>query len=150
MSAQQPPREDPRGAPWWLGLAVGGGIATFGLIGLLHNEEQTRPGNLVKYVAGSVIAHDGLLAPAVLVLGFVLSRLLPAAVRGGVQGTLAVCGIVALMSIPVLRHDGRRPDNPSLLPHDYTENLLIVLAVILVAGLTLTAVTAVRRRSGPA
>lgn len=137
--------EDPAGVPWWLGLAVGGGIFTFGVIGLVHNDVKTRPMNFLKYVIGSLIAHDALLAPAVLVASFVLARLLPAAVRGGVQATLVVCGAVAVMSIPVLKHEGRTPDNPSLLPHDYTENLLIVLAVILAIGITLTAVRALRR-----
>ena len=86
-----------------------------------------------------------LLAPVVLIIAFLLTRLLPAAIRGGVQATLAVCGAVALMSVPVLRAAGRRADNPSLLPHDYTTNLLIVLAVILAGGMLLTLAGAARR-----
>ena len=42
------------------------------------------------------------------------------------QATLAVCAVVVVMSVPVLKAVGRRPDNPSLLPHDYGRNLAIV------------------------
>lgn len=133
------------GPPWWLGLLVGGSVFAFGLVGLLHNDGATRPGDWVKWVLGSVIAHDAILAPAVLVAGFLLTRLLPVPIRGGLQATLAVCGAVALMSVPVVMAEGRRADNPSLLPHDYGENLAVVLAVILAGGVLLTLVRAARR-----
>lgn len=141
--------ETPSGLAWRLGLAFGGAIFAVGLYGLLANAQQTRPGNMLRWVAGSLVAHDAILAPAVLVAGFLLSRLVPAAIRGGLQATLAVCGAVALMSVPVLKAVGRQPDNPSLLPHDYGKNLVIVLGVILAAGTLLTFARAARtRRTG--
>ncbi len=139
--------ETPHGASWWLLLLAGGAIFAFGLYGLLHNSTQTRPGDWIKWVGGSVIVHDALLGPVVLVAGFLLARLLPPAIRPGIQATLAVCGVVAIMSVPVLKHAGRRPDNPSLLPHDYAANLLIVLAVILVGGIALTLARTARDRA---
>jgi hypothetical protein len=56
------------------------------------------------------------------------------------------------MSVPVVMAAGRRADNPSLLPHDYGQNLAIVLAVILAGGTVLTisrAARAGRRRRAP-
>lgn len=144
-----PAEATPSATAWRLGLAVGGAVFAFGLYGLLHNAAQTVPGNVVKWIAGSLILHDAILAPAALVAGLVLARLLPAAIRAGMQATLAVCAVVVVMSVPVLRAAGRRPDNPSLLPHDYARNVAIVIAVILVGGTLLTAVRAARaRRSG--
>ena len=136
--------EDLEGAPWWLGLAAGAVVFGFGVAGLLRNRLQTRPGDWLKYALGSIVVHDALLAPVVLVTGFALVRLAPRALRGGLQATLAVAAVVALMSIPVVRADGRRADNPSLLPSDYGRNLVIVLAVIVAAGALLTLVRARR------
>ena len=128
----------PSGTAWRLGLAVGGAIFAFGLYGLLHNAGQTVPANVLKWIAGALILHDAIIAPAVLVAGFLLARLLPVTMRAGIQATLAVCALVVVMSVPVLKAVGRRPDNPSLLPHDYAQNLVIVIAVILVGGTLLT------------
>ena len=136
----------PSGTAWRLGLAVGGAIFAFGLYGLLHDATQTVPHNVLKWVFGSLILHDAILAPAVLVAGFLLTRLLPVAIRGGMQATLSVCAVVAVMSVPVLKAVGRRPDNPSLLPHDYGQNLAIVVAVILVGGTLLTLIGAARAK----
>ena len=102
------------------------------------------PANVLKWIAGSLILHDAILVPACLVAGWALSRLLPASIRAGMQATLAVCAVVVVMSVPVLAAVGRRPDNPSLLPHDYGQNLAIVLVVILAGGTLLTLVRAIR------
>lgn len=136
----------PSGASWWIGLLAGGAIFAFGLFGLLRNASTTIPSDWFTYVAGALILHDALLVPAVIVVGILLSRLAPAAMRSGLQGTLAVCGAVALMSVPVVLAKGRAADNPSLLPHDYAANLAIVLAVILAGGVLVTVVRAVRAR----
>ena len=140
----------PSGTAWHFGLAVGGAIFAFGLYGLLHNSVQTVPSNVLKWIAGSLILHDAIIAPAVLVAGFALSRLLPMAIRAGMQATLAVCAVVVVMSVPVLVAVGRRPDNPSLLPHDYGQNLLIVIAVILAGETTLTIIRSARARRSSA
>lgn len=138
--------ETPSGPAWWIGLIVGGGVLTFGVIGLMTNSAQTSPANMVKWVVGGLIAHDAIVAPAVVIASFLLARLLPAAIRGGIQATLAVCAVLVLMSYPVLNAAGRDPNNPSLLPLDYPRNLAIVLAIILVGGVTLTLLRAALRR----
>ena len=145
-SAAADSEQAPSGAPWRIGLIVGATIFAIGLVGLAQNARQTRPGNWLEYVVGALIAHDALLAPAVLAGGFLLTRLVPAAIRGGLQATLAVCGAVALISIPVLKAAGRQPDNPSLLPHHYGTNLAIVLALVFAAGMLLTLGRAARAR----
>jgi hypothetical protein len=140
-AADAPP---PSGLAWRVGLAVGGAIFAFGLYGLLHNARQTVPADVLKWIAGALVLHDAIVAPAVLVAGVALTRILPAAIRTGIQATLAVCAVVVVMSVPVLKAVGRRPDNPSLLPHDYGHNLAIVIAVILAGGTLLTLVRARR------
>lgn len=142
--------ETPAGPAWWIGLIAGGGVLAFGLIGLLTNSTQTRPGNMVKFVVGGLIAHDAIVAPAVVIASFLLARLLPEAVRGGIQATLAVCAVLVVMSVPVLTGKGKDPNDPSTLPLDYPRNLAIVLAIVIVGGVTLTLLRAARRRSSAA
>ena len=55
--------ETPSGLAWRLGLAFGGAIFAVGLYGLLANAQQTKPGSVLRWVAGSLIAHDAILAP---------------------------------------------------------------------------------------
>lgn len=139
--------EDPHGVPWWLGLAVGGAIFAFGIRGFVEDELQTRPGDWLKWVVGGLFTHDAILAPVAIVAGWLLTRLIPVAVRGGIQATLAVAATVVVMAYPVVKAAGREPDNPSLLPHDYGKNLAIVVAIILVTGVVLTFARAAQRRS---
>ncbi len=147
-SQKTPPDDDgPSGAAWWIGLAAGTAIFAFGLVGLLRDARQTIPGDWLTWTAGGLVLHDAVLVPAVLAAGYVLSRLVAPALRAGAQATLAVCAAVALTSVPVLLAEGRRADNPSLLPHDYGANLALVLAAILAAGLLLTLVRARRAAS---
>jgi hypothetical protein len=149
-TARPPQEATPSGTAWRLGLAVGAAIFAFGLYGLLHNAVQTVPLDVLKWIAGSLILHDAIVAPAVLATGLALTRLLSTAIRAGMQATLAVCAVVVVMSVPVLEAVGRRPDNPSLLPHDYGQNLAIVIAAILVGGTLLTLARAVRARRSAA
>lgn len=143
------PQHEPHGWPWRTGLIGGGGMFAFGLYGLLRNATQTIPADWAKWIAGALVLHDALLVPAVLLVGALVTRLAPPALRSGLQGTLAVCGVVALMSVPVVMAAGRRADNPSLLPHDYGQNLAIVLAVILAGGTVLTISRAARAGRRP-
>ena len=136
----------PAGPAWRVGLIAGVALFAFGLIGLLRNATQTLPGDWLAWVAGAVVVHDAIVAPLVLACGFLLHRLVPASARGGLQATLAVCAIVALVSVPVLLAKGRVADNPSLLPHDYPRNLAIVLALVLAAGTLLTLARVARAR----
>ncbi|CUR55752.1 conserved membrane hypothetical protein [metagenome] len=85
------------------------------------------------WAAGGVVAHDGVLAPVVL-LGCLLGlRVLPAAARAPAAVALVVLGTLTVVAIPVLGRFGARPDNPTLLDRDY------VPAWLAIAGLTLLA-----------
>ncbi len=97
------------------------------------------PANVLKWIAGALILHDAIIAPAVLVAGFAARA--PAAGRDprrACRRRSPSARVVVVMSVPVLKAVGRRPDNPSLLPHDYGQNLAIVIAVILAGGTLLT------------
>lgn len=104
------------------GLALMG----FGAYGLATHLDL--PGWAVWF-AGAAIAHDGVLAPAVLAAGLATTRLRPP-YRRIVQAALVTGATVTLVSLPLVLGYGRRADTPSRLPLPYGRNLLIVLAAI--------------------
>ncbi|MDQ3384929.1 MAG: hypothetical protein M3503_02785 [Actinomycetota bacterium] len=141
--------EYPSGYPraFWAGLLVGWAVIAIGIRGLLVNEDArmgTNPGGWVVLLVQSNLAHDLVLVPAVLLVGVLVARFVPAGVRAPVQGGLIVTGVIVLFAFPFVRGYGIKPDNPTILPQDYGRGLLIVLGVVWAVT---AAVTIGRRRS---
>ena len=95
--------------------------------------------NLVLWLAGGVVLHDGVLALTVLVVGTVAVRLLPKAAKAPAVVGAIVLGSVTLAAVPVLGRFGERSDNVTLLDRNYTVGWLVfaglVLAVVVAASL---------------
>jgi hypothetical protein len=123
-------QETGRGPLFWAALVTGWAIMGFGIVGVLTNTRDTRPADLARWFVGAAVAHDGLLAPAVLLAGTAVGRFLPGRVRAPVQGGLIVMGAVTLFAFPLVRGYGVRPDNPTVVFRDYAPSLLIVLATV--------------------
>ena len=134
-----------RGLTFWLATAAGWALILYGLRGVLHHSIDTRPAQLARFWIGGALAHDLLLAPAILGIGVVLSRLVPRR-RRTFQQALIICGPLALFTYPEIRGYGHALRNPTSLPHNYTANLLVVTAVV---SLSLAVIAAVRRAAGP-
>jgi hypothetical protein len=119
---------------FWATSAIGMGVATFGVVGLLLASSQTRPLSWLTFFAGSLIVHDAIWAPAIALGSILLVRILPPWLRAPVQATLIVTAALVLVAIPVLGGFGRLASNPSILPGDYGSDLLKALAVVWVLG----------------
>ena len=135
-----------RGPAFWAGLTVGWAIMAFGIWGFVDHASATHPHRTVWWILGSAVAHDALVAPVVTLVGLALAALLPRGVRGPVAVGVAATGVVLAFSYPLLRHFGRRADNPSLLPLDYPRNVTLVLVLVWVV---VAAVVVVRRARRP-
>ena len=135
-------------APWrgrWVLYALGAAAVLYGAQGLLGAAEKTRPPFAALWFGGGVALHDGLLVPAVLLVGAAVVRWVPPVARPVVQGALLVSGAVALVALPLVAGLGGAADNPSANPLPYPRNLAIVLAVVWTAAAGLIAVRALRR-----
>jgi hypothetical protein len=88
--------------------------------------------DLVVWLAAGVVLHDGVLSLAVLVLGAVLVRVLPAAAKAPTVVGLVVLGSATLFAVPVLGRFGARPDNPTLLDRDYWDGWLVLAGLVVV------------------
>lgn len=98
------------------------------------------------WLAGGLVAHDGVLAPLTVLAGLGISRVVPARVRAPIQAGLFATAAVSLAALALVLGFGRRPDNPSLLPLPYGRNLLLLLTVIWAAVALLCLVPLLFRR----
>lgn len=126
-----------------LGVAVGG----YGVFRLLELGWANLTATLV-WLAGGVILHDAVLAPATIAVAALGMSVLPARLRGPAAGGLLVLGTVTLTAVPVLGRFGARPDNPTLLDRDYTTGWLVVVALVLAGMAVMSAVGHLTGRSG--
>lgn len=120
---------------------VRGGFILLGTVGmaygawlLLSRQDLGQVVEVMIWLAAAVVIHDGILAPAVLALGWLGGRLLPRAVARGAVTVLMLLGPVTLVAIPVLGRFGAKPDNPTLLDRDYVQGLLVFAILCVCAG----------------
>jgi len=136
-----------RSRAFWPLTIAGLALSAYGLLGLLG---EPRIGDLMSwltYFAGALITHDLIWAPLIALGSLALVRIVPAPVRAVVQGALIVTATVLLVAYPALNGGGRLPNNPSILPRDYTTNVVVVLvAVWAVAGLLMVRAALLRQR----
>ncbi|MGO4460417.1 hypothetical protein AB4039_24495 [Streptomyces sp. M-16] len=99
------------------------------------------PLDVLVWLGGSLVLHDGVIAPLVLAAGLLLAA---APARGPVRGGLITGGVLVLVTLPALLRPGV-PANATALPLPYGRNLLIVLGAVVVV--TAAVVTVTRRRS---
>jgi hypothetical protein len=128
----------PRGRLFWASAVAGWAIIGWGVRGALHHHVDTRPTQLARFVLDGVVLHDVVFAPLVLAGGVVLAKVVPGRWRAAVQAGLFVSGCTALFAWPEVRDYARVLHNPSSLPHDYTANLLIVVAAVWAAALVVS------------
>ncbi|MFE4260705.1 hypothetical protein [Streptomyces sp. NPDC056883] len=103
------------------------------------------PLDVLVWMGGALVLHDGIIAPLVLAAGLAVAAV-PA--RGLVRGALLTAGVLVLVTLPLLLRPGA-PPNSSALPLPYGRNLLLVLAAVAVsAGAAAVAGRWRRSRSG--
>ncbi len=118
---------------WLLG---GLGVAT-GLYGawlLLTLQETDQLASVARWLVAGVLLHDVVLAGLVLLVGFAVTRVVPAAARAPVTVAAVVFAPTTLLAVPVLGRFGAKADNPTLLDRDYAAGWLVLTAVVLVVA----------------
>ena len=132
-------------------LLGGAGLLLLGYGGLLlvSRQDLDRLAGVAGWLAGGVLLHDLVLAPAVVMGGVLLARLLPGPSRGPVAVGALVLGSVTLLAVPVLGRFGARPDNPTLLDRSYWAGWSLLAALTVVAVAAAVGVVRSRQRRRP-
>ncbi len=131
---------------FWVSAAAGWAVVAWGVAGALRHHIESRPIDLLRFVAGGILIHDLAAVPLTLLVAVVVNRAVPAGSRRWVQATLFIVGCLVLFAYPLLRGFGRLPTNPTALPHNYAVNLALVVLVVALAVACAAAVGVVRRR----
>jgi hypothetical protein len=106
-------------------------IMAYAVAGAL-TDPDVDPGGILVFLGATLIVHDAVWMPAVLLLGFLANRFAPRQHRAAVQVFAVVSAVLGVLALPLLLGVGRVPDNPSIQPLPYGRNL--ALAVLLAAG----------------
>lgn len=130
-------------------LAVGGAGTLFGVVLLLTTQRFDQLLSLAAWLAGAIIVHDGVIAPATTLT----TRSLDRAGRGLPDRSLAVIRMawgvgacLTLLAVPLLVAQARGPRNESVLASDYGRDLLLLWAAVAAVTLLAVAIGLVRSR----
>jgi hypothetical protein len=122
--------EDTRGIGFWLGFGMGWAMIAIGLVLLVTTGGFGHVVDVGIWIVGLDLVHDLAFAPIATLVALVAVALLPHRLRAPILAGLGASAVVLLIAWPLLGGYGRRRDNPTILPRNYTTSVLIVLAVI--------------------
>lgn len=126
---------------FWVGLGLGLLMMAWGVrLYLEATPDLERRIDLTKWLVGLDLAHDLLLAPAVVGVGYLVSRAVPARARAAVQAALIATGVVLLVGLlPLMGTAGTA--NATIQPIRYGPAIAAVIAVIWVAAAVAVVIT---------
>ncbi|MCF6737153.1 hypothetical protein [Blastococcus sp. KM273129] len=136
--------------PWWRWLFLVPGFAAvgWGVVGLLGAGDRVPLDAWALWFVGSALLHDLVIAPLVVLAGFLLHRFLPRPARAPVAVGLVVAGSLVAVGL-VFALDPGDVQEPGFLPQDsYGVNLLLVVAGVLAVAAVWAAVRTRRARRG--
>ncbi|MFE5804751.1 hypothetical protein [Streptomyces sp. NPDC056491] len=107
----------------------GSGLALMAFGGLLLVREP-EPWRIALWLAGGVLAHDGLVAPLVFAAG-ALCAAAGLRLRGVPRAALIVAGSLTVIALPSLLRPGGVA-NATVLPLDYPRNWLLAMGAVAV------------------
>jgi len=127
---------------------VGVAVAGYGGWLLFSRQDLHQLTNLAEWLVGGVVLHDAVLAPVVVVVGWICARTLPAHLRGLLVRILVLLGPVTLIAVPVLFGGGNDPTNPTIDGRDYARGWVAVAIVCVLAALLATTMAWTAGRCG--
>ena len=122
---------------WRIALVVVGiALLVVGGLVLLEDVAPKRYGGILLWLAGAIVIHDGIIAGLVIAVNLTLrkaGRKVPLGVLAIVQGAIVVGAMVSLIVFPQIVKQGIGTLNPTILPLDYTGNLVLFYGVLVAA-----------------
>ena len=130
-------------------VVVGVALLAIGGITLLNDDNPKRYIGLASWLIGALIIHDGIIAPTVFVIILFFRRAnkrIPVVFLLIVQGAIVIGSIIALLVVPEILKKAIGAANPTLLPLDYSTNLVVFLiGLAILTGIALGAYAALSR-----
>lgn len=122
-------------------VVVALGLGVYGL-SLLWDMPRADQLSIVFWLAGGVIVHDAIFAPACMALGYAGKKVLPERWWAPVLISVSASLIVLILSLPVLlpRSADKTPDNATIVDRPYGISVTVALAIIWVLTIALVLV----------
>ncbi len=114
-------------------IAVGVAVMGYAITGAL-TASDVQPIGVAIFLGAMVVGHDGVFMPIVLGVGALIRRFVAPRWRATVQAAAVVTVSIVAISTPLVLGYGRAADNPSILPHAYGRNLILILVSVWVAA----------------
>ncbi len=131
---------------WRISLATAGILlGLYGVFRLLTNVGFVELLVLALWLIGAVVIHDGILSPAVVAVGWFLTRRVPPRGRRYLQGFLVVAGLMTVIAVPLMLRKDSQPQSKAMLLQSYGGNLTVLLALAAALSLLLYAIQVARR-----
>ena len=121
------------GVLFWVGTVIGWAIIIYGAR-LLLADDEAEWFNTVRLVAIGSIAHDVVWLAASVGGGWLLTRVIGRAIPFWIRWGGWTTAIIVAMWLPVGHRYGDRLNNATILPRNYTNSIVILLAIIWVSG----------------
>ena len=130
---------------WRIALGVAGvGALVYGGLQIPGNITGHELMLLAIWLVAVVVLHDGLLAPAVVGIGWLLYRFVPHRARRYLQFALVAGALVTVIAIPLILKEGSQPASKALLLQPYGVHLAWLLGMIACVSLLGYAVRVIR------
>ncbi|HTZ44822.1 MAG TPA: hypothetical protein VMB79_13245 [Jatrophihabitans sp.] len=108
----------------------------YGVVRILTDTKDTKPAALLRWLVGTLLVHDVLIAPVVIGVGWLIGRALPPRAGRYLQAALVTGGLVSAVGLFLVWRQGKySAASLALLQRDYRRNLLLVLGLIALAYL---------------
>jgi len=125
-------------------------LLAYGLKILIPLLGRNHPVSLAKWLIATVVIHDGVLVPATMALGWLLTVAIRPRARRYVQGFLISSALVTAVTLPMIHRRGRSAPGLALLQQDYALHLFWVIVAIGVVTAMGYAVRVLRDRTSSA
>jgi hypothetical protein len=126
--------------------ALGAALIGYGSYQLLHDRGATHPVEVAKWLVIAVLVHDGILAWAVVLVGWMLARAVPGRARPYVQGGLICAALITVITLPLIHRRGKAAPGSTLLTQNYPAHLAILLGTVAAAAVGAYAVGGLSER----
>jgi hypothetical protein len=135
---------------WRIILAASGVlVALYGMAMLILKVPAASLLWVVVWLVALVLIHDGILAPAIVALGWGLRRSVPNRGRRFLQTALIMAAMITVIAVPMILLRGSQPPAKALLLQNYGLHWLLLLGLIGVVTLVAYAVRVARDRTQP-
>jgi hypothetical protein len=130
-------------------LLLGAAGLLLGLFGVYRLLTQIPSGDLIAlfvWLGAALLLHDGLLSPAVVAIGALVTKAVPPRARRYLQGALVAGALITVIALPLIKRENSQPAAKAVLQQNFTGNLGVLLGIVAGGALVLYVLRVLRER----